>query len=166
MTVRILEDTLALLSLGKLCEEHGHSNEWASGQKPHPTKNGRQFQCHAENYVLIVVPGQPKGSSSSRASSSSTSLLQETVGGISSSPSTQRSDNTNAQASKNQSSDPTTKSKNKNGDSLQASRHRKRDKPEWVDELPDNLEDDDVPALRDTLRFGTSFESGIQEAQH
>ena len=162
MTVRILEDTLALLSLGKLCEEHGLSNQWASGQKPHPTKKGRQFQCHAENYVLIVVPGQPTGSSSSRASSSSTSLPQDTSGGIS----TQRSDNTNAQASKNQSRDPTkTKSKKKKIESLQASRHRKRDMPEWVDELTEILEDDTHEHFS-RLRFGTSFESGIQEAQH
>ena len=32
VTVRILEDTLAVLLLGKLCEEHGLSYEWASGQ--------------------------------------------------------------------------------------------------------------------------------------
>ena len=33
VTVQILDDTLAVLSLGKLCEEHGFTNEWASGQK-------------------------------------------------------------------------------------------------------------------------------------
>ena len=36
VTVQILDDTLAVLSLGKLCEEHGYSCEWASGQNPHP----------------------------------------------------------------------------------------------------------------------------------
>ena len=35
VTVQILDDTPAVLSLGKLCEEHGCSYEWASGQKPH-----------------------------------------------------------------------------------------------------------------------------------
>ena len=35
VTVQILEDTPAVPSLGKLCEDHGYSNEWASGQKPH-----------------------------------------------------------------------------------------------------------------------------------
>ena len=34
VTVQILDDTLAVLSLGKLCEEHGKTYEWASGQKP------------------------------------------------------------------------------------------------------------------------------------
>ena len=33
VTVQILEDSPAVLSLGKLCEEHGYSHEWASGQK-------------------------------------------------------------------------------------------------------------------------------------
>ena len=32
VTVRLLEDTPAFLSLGKLCEEHGHSYEWVSRQ--------------------------------------------------------------------------------------------------------------------------------------
>ena len=35
VTVQLLEDTPAVLSLGKLCEERGYTNEWASGQKPH-----------------------------------------------------------------------------------------------------------------------------------
>ena len=35
VTVQILDDTPAVLSLGKLCEEHGYSNELTSGQKPH-----------------------------------------------------------------------------------------------------------------------------------
>ena len=43
VTVEILNDTPAVLSLGKLCAEHGHIDEWASGQKPHLTKNGEKF---------------------------------------------------------------------------------------------------------------------------
>ena len=35
VTVQILVDTLAVQSLSKLCEEHGYSCEWASGQNPH-----------------------------------------------------------------------------------------------------------------------------------
>ena len=33
VTVQILDDTPAVLSLGKLCEEHGYTCQWASGQK-------------------------------------------------------------------------------------------------------------------------------------
>ena len=38
LTVKILEDTPAVLSLGKLCEDHGYSDEWTKGQKPCLTK--------------------------------------------------------------------------------------------------------------------------------
>ena len=34
LTMKVLEDTPAVLSLGKLCDEHGHSYEWINGQKP------------------------------------------------------------------------------------------------------------------------------------
>ena len=35
MTEMLLEDTPAVLSLGKLCEDHGYNYHWTSGQKPH-----------------------------------------------------------------------------------------------------------------------------------
>ena len=35
VTVMLLEDTPAVLALGKLCEDHGFSYHWTSGQKPH-----------------------------------------------------------------------------------------------------------------------------------
>ena len=34
VTVMLLQETPAVLSLGKLCEEHGHKCQWKSGQKP------------------------------------------------------------------------------------------------------------------------------------
>ena len=34
VTVQILDDTPAVLSLGQLCEDHGYSYEWVSGQNP------------------------------------------------------------------------------------------------------------------------------------
>ena len=37
-TVQLLEETLAVLSLGKLCEDHGFSYEWVSGQKSRLSK--------------------------------------------------------------------------------------------------------------------------------
>ena len=33
LTMKVLENTLAVLSLGKLCDEHGYSYEWINGQK-------------------------------------------------------------------------------------------------------------------------------------
>ena len=34
-TMKILNDTPAVLSLGKLCDEHGYSYDWINGQKQH-----------------------------------------------------------------------------------------------------------------------------------
>ena len=33
LTLKVLENTPAVLSLGKLCDENGYSNEWINGQK-------------------------------------------------------------------------------------------------------------------------------------
>ena len=41
VTVMLLEETPAVLSLGKLCEDHGYTYHWTNGQKPHLTKNGK-----------------------------------------------------------------------------------------------------------------------------
>ena len=119
VTVQILEDTPAVLSLGKLYEEHGYSFEWASGQKPLLTKSRK-----------TILPGLATGSSSSSSSSSFTSLPQETSGDIPSSPATQRSDDTNVQASRNRSRNPT-KTKNKIEDNIKVSRNQLRDLPDW-----------------------------------
>ena len=57
LTLKILKDTPAVLSLGKLCEDHGYSYEWANGQMPCLITNGVRIKCNKENYVPIVVPG-------------------------------------------------------------------------------------------------------------
>ena len=73
-----LENTPAVLSLGKLCDENGYSYEWINGQKPHLIKNGFRIQCDTENFVPIVVPGLSASSSSgSDQSTSRTPSRQE-----------------------------------------------------------------------------------------
>ena len=57
VTVMLLEDTPAVLSLGKLCEDHGYNYHWTSGQKPHLIKNGRKTDCNTANYAPFVVLG-------------------------------------------------------------------------------------------------------------
>ena len=71
LTMKLLEDTPAVLSPGKLCDEHGYSYEWINGQKPHLIKNGIRIQCNTENFVPIVVPGLSSSSSSNLTSSTS-----------------------------------------------------------------------------------------------
>ena len=79
LKVMLLENTPAVLSLGKLCEEFGYSYHWTSGQKPHPIKNGKKTHCNTSNYVPVVVLGLSTRSSTSSSSTSPTSSSQETV---------------------------------------------------------------------------------------
>ena len=74
VTVQLLEEAPAVLSLGKLCEDHGYSCEWVSGQKPQLTKEGKTNACKTDNFVHLVVPGL---STSSGNNSSSTSTSQD-----------------------------------------------------------------------------------------
>ena len=69
--MKVLEDTPAVLSLVKLCDEHGYSYEWINGQKPHLIKKSIRIQCNTENFVPIVVSGLSTSSSSSFPSSTS-----------------------------------------------------------------------------------------------
>ena len=57
VTVMLLEETPAVLSLGKLCEDHGYNYHWTSGPKPLLIKTGRKIDCNTANYVPFVVPG-------------------------------------------------------------------------------------------------------------
>ena len=69
LTMKVLEKTPAVLSLGKLCDENGYSYEWINGQKPHLIKNGIRIPCNTENFVPIVVPGLSSSSSGSSSTS-------------------------------------------------------------------------------------------------
>ena len=73
-TVQSLEETRAVLSLGKLCDDHGYSCEWVSGKKPQLTKEGKTSECKTDNFALLVIPGL---STNSGSNSSSTSTLQD-----------------------------------------------------------------------------------------
>ena len=86
LTMKVLENTPAVLSLGKLCDENGYSYEWINGQKPHLIKNGIRIPCDTENFVPIVVPGLSSSSSGS-SSTSKTPSRQESHSSSSSSAS-------------------------------------------------------------------------------
>ena len=79
LTTKVLENTPAVLSLGKLCDEHGYSYEWINGQKPHLIKKGIRIQCNTENFIPIVVPGLSASSSSSFPSSTSMTLSRQEI---------------------------------------------------------------------------------------
>ena len=70
VTVQLLEETPAVLSLGKICSEHGCSYERKNGETPRFTHNGKTLTCIMDNFVPLVVPGLSSSSSSSSASTS------------------------------------------------------------------------------------------------
>ena len=69
LTMKVLENTPAVLSLGKLCDENGYSYQWINGQKPHLIEDGIRIPCNTENFVPIVVPGFSSWSSGSSSTS-------------------------------------------------------------------------------------------------
>ena len=77
MTMKVLENTPGVLSLGKLCDENGYSYDWINGQKTHLIKNRIRIPCNTENFVPIVVPGLSNSSSRSDSSTSRTLSRQE-----------------------------------------------------------------------------------------
>ena len=68
LKMKVLENTPAVLLLGKLFDENGYSNEWINGQKPHLIKDGIRIICNTENFVPTVFPGLTSSSSTSSSS--------------------------------------------------------------------------------------------------
>ena len=86
LTRKVFDNTLKVLSLGKLCDENGYSYEWINGQKPHLIVDGIRIICNTENSVPIVVPGL-SSSSSAFSSTLRTRMKQESHSSSSSSSS-------------------------------------------------------------------------------
>ena len=79
LTMKVFENTPAVLSLGKFCDENGYSYEWINSQKPHFIENGIRIQCNTENFEPIVVPGLSASSSSSLPTSTLMTPLRQEI---------------------------------------------------------------------------------------
>ena len=186
LTMKVLENTPAVLSLGKLCDENGYSYEWINGQKPHLIKDGSRIICNTENFVPIVVPGLTSSSSTS-SSSSRTPIKQEShsSSSSSSSPSSptvgemsvrEREDAPNSDLS------PVPVSEMVEGRTgkpveIQANQIPKPNKkettiergnpcgdseiPEWLQEFRENLVDDEIP-LQGGSHASSSHEASLE----
>ena len=171
--MKVLENTPAVLSLGKLCDENGYSYEWINGQKPHLIKDGIRIICNTENFVPIVVPGLSSSSSGS-SSTSRTPMKQESHSSSSSSSSSssptvseiqvrEREDATNSDISPVPVSNSVDDRSGQPDDETQANKNPKTNKkettiercnplcsddpesPEWLQEFRENLVDDEIP---------------------
>ena len=78
LTTKVLENTPAVLSLGKLFDAHGYSYEWIIGHISLKTVFG--YKYNTENFVPIVVSGLSTSSSSSFPSSTSMTPSRQEIG--------------------------------------------------------------------------------------
>ena len=189
LTMKVLENTPAVLSLGKLCDEDGCSYKWINGQKPHLIKNGIRIICNTENFVPIVVPGL--SSSSSGSSSTSRTLMKQeshSSSSSSSSPSSptvseiqsrEREDGINSDTSPVPVSNSVDDRSGKPDDETQANKTPKTNKkettiergnplcsddpeiPEWLQEFRENLVDDEIP-LQGGSHASSSHEASLE----
>ena len=169
LTMKVLENTPAVLSLGKLCDENGYSYECINGQKPHLIKDGIRIICNTENFVPIVVPGLSSSSSGS-SSTSKTPSRQESHSSSSSSASSSSptvgeiqvrerkdapySDNSPVPVSNlvdDRSGKPEETQANKNPKpnkketTIERCNSLDSEIPEWLQEFRGNLVDDEIP---------------------
>ena len=144
VTVMFLEETPAVLSLGKLCEDHGYTYHWTSGQKPHLTKHGKRINCSIANYVPFVVPGLSTSSSTSSSPDSSQSSSQDSVVGTEN-PATERSEILSEESQGNPSrGSAETENTNKNEDDEELRSELLQDVPKWLQDFKENLVDKNV----------------------
>ena len=172
LTMKVLENTPTVLSLGKFFDENGYSCEWINGQKPHLIKNGIRIPCNTENFVPIVVPGLSSSSSGSSStsktpprqqshssSSSSTSSSSPTVSEIQTREREERIDISPVQVSNSvgdRSGQPDetqankTPKPNKKETTIELGDPLYSEIPEWLQEFRGNLVDDEVAEHRDS----------------
>ena len=137
ITVTLLEETPAVLSLGKLCEDHGHTYHWTSGQKPHLIRNGKRIDCNISYYVPFVVPGLSTRSSTTPTRTSSSSSSKDSVFDVN------RSGSTGEELREDPVHKPTeTENKNKNEGREEVQSDLLHDLPVWQQEFRENLVDE------------------------
>ena len=186
LTMKVLENTPAVLSLGKLCGENGYSYEWINGQKTHLILNGIRIQCNTENFVPIVVPGLSANSPSGPSSTSKTPSKQESHSSSSSSASSssplvseiqirEREDGSDSDISPVQVS---TSVDDRSGqpEEIQANKIPKTNTkettiergnplyseiPEWLQEFRENVVDDEIP-LQGGSHASSSYEASLE----
>ena len=186
LTMKVRENTPAVLSLGKLCDENGYSYEWINGQKPHLIKNGIRIICNTENFVPIVVPGLSSSSSGS-SSTSRTPLKQESHASSSASSSSSPTVSEMQTRKREYRIDSVTSVQVSNSvddrsgqpDETQANKNPKTNKkettiergnplcsddpeiPEWLQEFRENLVDDEIP-LQGGSHASSSHEASLE----
>ena len=173
LTMKVLENTQAVLSLGKLCDENEYSYEWINGQKPHLIKDWIRIICNTENFVPNVVPVLSSSSSGS-SSTSKTPLKQESHSSSSSSSSSssatvseiqirERKDGNSSDISPVLVSDLVD---DRSGQPEETTIERRNlcddsEIPEWLQEFREVLVDDEIP-LQGGSHASSSHEASLE----
>ena len=156
VTVMLLEETPAVLSLGKLREDHGYTYQWTRCQKPHLTKKGTD--CNFP--VPFVVHRLSTSSSTTPTPSSSSSSSQDSVYDVNrhtENPVPERIGRTSEELRK----DPlqeSTETENKNKEREEVQRDISHDLPDWLQEFRESLVDE-----RTTTERWRNPEQGSQD---
>ena len=149
------------LVAGKLCEEHGYSHEWTSGQKPHFAENGRKYYATrktmhrslSQDYGQ-VPPVRVQGRLLHRYHRTRLMILRQVQQQYDVEVQAFRYWETSCEILQK----PETKT---NKDTVPVHGNLLRDLPEWLEEFKENPEDIGVLASRDT-RASTSRESASE----
>ena len=172
LTMKVLENTPAVLTLGKLCDENGYSYEWINGKKTLLITNGIRIKCNTENFVPIVVPGLSSSSSGSSStskkpsrqeshssSSSSTSSSSPTVSEI---QIREREDGNSSDISPVQvSTSVDDRSGQPEETTIERGNSFNSEIPEWLQEFRENLVDDEIPVHGDS-HASSSHEASLE----
>ena len=173
LTMKVFENTPAVLSLGKLCDENGYSYKWINGQKPHLIKDGIRIRCNTEKFVPIVVPGLLSSSSGS-SSTSKTPSRQESHSSSSFSTSSssptvseiqtrERGDRIESDISPVQVSNSVDDGSGQPDETtIERSNPLNSEIPEWLQEFRENLVDDEIPLQGDSHAI-SSHEASLED---
>ena len=177
-TVQLLEETPAVLSLAKICSEHGCSYEWKSGETPRLTqKMGGTIYCIMDNFAPCVVPGLSSSSSSSSSASTSRPKDQSNSSGESETS----SDPVTTRSAKHACGKPMQTDLEKRASGNHGSPHKEDEMneenpmqgiPDWSQSFTVNLEDLEMYVLAHSSERGISDSEGdaskvgIQKRKH
>ena len=158
LTMKVLENTPAVLSLGKLCDQNGYSYEWINGQKPHliQSRDSDTFAirrtsfllwyqvCQVHPLDLIHRPQRHLSKQESHSSSSSSSSSSSPT--VSEIQIREREDGNNSDISPVQVSN-TVDDRSGQPDETTIDRGNllNSEIPEWLQEFEENLVDDEIP---------------------
>ena len=144
VTVVFLEETPAVLSLGKPCGDHGYTYHWTRGQKPHSPKMARDLIAIYQTMYHSLSLGLSTSSSTSSTPTSSTSSSKDSVSDTEH-PAAERSGSVSVESRRNPLPKPEEiKNTNKNEDG-EVQSDLLHDLPDWLQEFRENLVGENVP---------------------